>query len=356
MYKSSINKKYLENEKIQSYVRIAIISLVIANILYLQYFSDDIFLENIAQTIFFYPVLVFFFSLLYLYFLNHYPALYQKQRIIIMSVLDVTASVIVMYLSGELSVYYPVLLLWFVAGYGMRYGVEIGYIIYMATIVAWTLLLYFSDFWSHNLDVGLGWLIAYLVIPLYFFKLVKELRKSIFQLHKEVDDSNYKALHDPLTHLPNRIYFDDTLRNYIQNSQQKDHKFALIFIDLDGFKTINDSFGHEVGDLVLVEVSKRISSLDGFTSRLGGDEFVALINFKMENELEKQLEKLMKNLNKECSNPQIKLSASVGIALYPDDATTMYDLKKKSDLAMYKAKEKGKNRYMYFSEIVIRNL
>lgn len=353
MYYNSVNKTYLENEKIQSYIRLTIIMLVIVNILYLQYFSDNPLFEESAQRIFFYPIFILFISLTHLYFLYRNPAFYQKQRIVFMSIVDVTSTVFVMYLAGELSAYYPVLLLWFVAGYGMRYGVEIGYIIYVNVILEWGLLLYYSDFWQQNLEVGFGWLIAYMVIPLYFFKLVKKLHKNIFKLHKEVDDSNYKALHDPLTNLPNRIYFDKTLETYMKNYEKKQHKFALIFIDLDEFKTINDSFGHEVGDNVLVEVSRRICSLDGFITRLGGDEFIALVEYNSKVELDAKLVSLMQTVGAKCLNPNIHISISIGVALYPDDASTMYELKKKADLAMYKAKEKGKNRYVYFSDTLL---
>ena len=271
-----------------------------------------------------------------------------------MSILDVVATVFVMYLAGELSAYYPVLLLWFVAGYGMRYGVKIGYIVYANVLLSWSLLLYYSDFWQQNLEMGFGWLIAFLVIPLYFFKLVAELRSNIFQLHKEVDDSNYKALHDPLTKLPNRTYFNETLKIYMNNYETNNKHFALLFIDIDEFKMINDSFGHEVGDQVLIEVSKRIGSLDAFITRLGGDEFVALLTYNSKDELDKQLVKLMNNIGKKCLNLKIHLSISIGIALYPEDASTMYELKKRADIAMYKAKEMGKNKYIYFSETLLR--
>jgi len=353
LYYNSINKKHLENEKIQSYIRILIILLAAANIVYLQYFSNDISVQNVVQTLFIYPFLVLAISLIHLFFIQKYPALYQRQRIIVMSVVDVSSTVFVMYLAGGLATYYPALFLWFVAGYGMRYGLEIGYIVYVNVIIGWSLLLYFNDFWYQNLDMGLGWLIAYIIIPLYFFKLVKELQNNISQLHKEVDDSNFKALHDPLTKLPNRIYFNKTLEVYMKNYDNKHHKFALIFIDLDEFKMINDTFGHEVGDHVLIEVSKRICSLDGFITRLGGDEFVALVEYNFKDELNTKLINLMNTIRKKCSNPNIHISISIGIALYPDDATTMYELKKKADTAMYKAKEKGKNRYVYFSDTLL---
>jgi len=270
LFAKSIDKNYLESERIQFYLRITIISLVILNLIYLQYFSTNSFLKEHAKEIALYPYLAFVISLMHFYFISHYPYLYQKQRIMIMGLFDVCATVAVMYLAGELAVYYSALLLWFVIGYGMRYGVKIGYFIYLNVLIFWSLLLYFSDFWHQHLDMGFGWLIAYFIIPLYFFKLVNALQTNIYKLHQEVDNSNYKALHDPLTSLPNRVYFNKKLGFYMNEFHKKKQKFALIFIDLDYFKMINDSFGHEVGDNVLVEVSKRISLLDGFITRLGG--------------------------------------------------------------------------------------
>jgi len=352
LHYSSVNKKYLENEKVQSYMRIVIIVLVIINLLYLHYFSEDPLLEERVQKILPYPFIAFFIASSHLYFLYRYPQFYQKQRIILIGVFDVSATIFIMYLAGELSVYYSVLLLWVEIGYGMRYGVTIGYVVYASVLLAWSLLLYSSEFWHHNLDMGLGWLIAYAVIPLYFFKLVKALQQNIVALHKEVDSSNFKALHDPLTNLPNRIYLNETLEFYIT---EKEAKFALVFIDLDGFKEINDSLGHEIGDAVLIEVARRIATLESFSSRLGGDEFVSLVKFKKKDELEEKLKKLMDSMNKECFITQTSLSASVGVALYPEDAITAYDLKKRADLAMYKAKEEGKNRFVYFSKALLRD-
>jgi len=326
--------------------------MVILNILYLQNFSNNPLFHEIAIKVLPYTFIALIISLIHLFVLYKFPSFHQNSRIILMSILDVSVTIWVMYLADELAVYYAALLLWFIIGYGMRFGTYVGYITYINVLIGWSLILVFNRFWNENIETGIGWLIAYTVIPLYFFKLVKELKINIHQLHKEVDISHYQALHDPLTQLPNRIYFNESLEKFVKEYEQKKKKFALLFIDLDGFKDINDSYGHEAGDSILIEASQRIASINGFTSRLGGDEFVSIKQYSSKEELEEILHTLMDNLRKECPNHHdIQLSASVGVALYPDDAKTLYDLKKKSDIAMYKAKEFGRNRYMFYSDI-----
>ncbi|UCN00173.1 GGDEF domain-containing protein [Sulfurimonas sp. SWIR-19] len=342
MVSTHLQKQYVHQEHIQTYFRLFIIAVSVVAITYYTYIEHALSVA-VYKHIMLFPVLMLSLIAVYMYIVYKYPYLFQKQRIVFMSFAETTATGYVMYLSGPLSAYFPALFLWFCIGYGVRYGEKTGMITYGMVLVTWLILLNTSPFWIENRALGLGWLVAYLVIPLYFFKLLQ-------QLHNDVKKFDYKATHDPLTGLPNRFLFDEVLHQSLDKFQKKE--FALIFLDLDGFKEINDSFGHHIGDRVLVEASKRIRQLTNFTARLGGDEFVSLIEFSDIGELKKQIGKLIQNIQKKCPNKEIELSASIGVAIYPDDTLSIYELKKKADQAMYKAKESGKNRYFLYSELL----
>jgi len=158
------------------------------------------------------------------------------------------------------------------------------------------------------------------------------------------------ALYDYLTGLANRLLFADRLRFSIIQAKRKAGKIALMFIDLDNFKPVNDTHGHEAGDLLLKYAAKRIKNCtreSDTVGRIGGDEFVVLLpsNDKAQEAL-KVAEKIRNEINKpfELSGfPPIHISSSIGVALYPEHGSNATRLTKSADVAMYLAKEKGRN-------------
>lgn len=349
--KSDLEREhFLKNEKIQVFLRIGLVSVFILSVFY-AYKTDSNVEYSTFFIIYLLPFLVIFFNLFYyFYFLKYMPFFYQKSRIMFIIVLDVITSVIVMYEIGEFAAYYPGLLLWYIVGYGARYGIRIAYVSYITVIVSWSALLFYSPYWQENIDVGVGWLVAYLVLPLYYFRLISELQKRIELLHEDVDESTFKAGHDSLTQLPNRLLFEQKLQESILEYEKNGKKFALFFIDLDGFKEINDLYGHEMGDKVLVEVARRISNVNDFTARLGGDEFVSVVPYESQEELKERASLLLAKITKACKKNNIHPSASIGVASYPDGAHSLFELKKNSDKAMYEAKQSGKNRVCFYHD------
>jgi diguanylate cyclase len=171
------------------------------------------------------------------------------------------------------------------------------------------------------------------------------------------DEKLYQQAHfDPLTGLPNRLLFIDRLATEIARSQREGAAFALLFVDLDHFKIVNDSFGHPVGDDVLCEASLRIAGATRDTdtvARLGGDEFtVMLTRIKHPREALQIGEKIVARLSREFSLGAEKcfLSASIGIAMYPEDGTSAEVLLKSADTAMYRAKAAGRAQVVFFEE------
>jgi len=166
----------------------------------------------------------------------------------------------------------------------------------------------------------------------------------------------YLASHDSLTRLPNREMFNALLRHSIETAQRHQRRFAVLFIDLDRFKVINDSLGHQAGDALLVELAgrlKRSLRASDVVARLGGDEFVVILG---EAEQASDVERIAHNLLSVLSQPlqvsghEWETTASIGIAMYPADGLDVQTLTKNADMAMYLAKEDGKNGFRFFTK------
>ncbi|MCK1337570.1 EAL domain-containing protein [Bradyrhizobium sp. 38] len=168
----------------------------------------------------------------------------------------------------------------------------------------------------------------------------------------------YLASHDSLTDLPNRETFNGLLREAIDAAQRHDHRFAVLFIDLDRFKVINDSLGHEAGDLLLLEVANRLRGAlraSDVVARLGGDEFVVILDQCGEiDDVQRIATGLLKALAEpmELAGHECHTTASIGIAMYPANGADVQTLTKNADMAMYLAKEDGKNGHRFFSKEV----
>ncbi|MEK9802405.1 MAG: diguanylate cyclase, partial [Curvibacter sp.] len=166
----------------------------------------------------------------------------------------------------------------------------------------------------------------------------------------------FLAFHDPLTGLPNRVLLEDRLEQAIAQAERNHSGVALVFMDLDNFKKINDSLGHAAGDALLREVAARLKGCVRDTdtiSRQGGDEFVLILGglHGAESSLP-VLTKIMETLQEPyaCEGNELATSASLGVALYPQDGASFDILRKKADMAMYRAKEAGRNTYRFFDE------
>ena len=165
----------------------------------------------------------------------------------------------------------------------------------------------------------------------------------------------YLATHDILTDLPNRTMFNELLKFSIQAANRYQRQCAVLFIDLDRFKIINDSLGHEAGDALLVETAARLRSgvrANDIVARLGGDEFLVLLNEISEGcQVADVARHLLSLLGKpmELSGHECRVTASIGIAMFPDDGADEQILMKHADIAMYLAKAEGKNDVRFFS-------
>lgn len=164
----------------------------------------------------------------------------------------------------------------------------------------------------------------------------------------------FQATHDKLTNLPNKRLLDDRIRQQIVFSKRKKEKFAILYLDLDNFKAINDSMGHSAGDFVLILITKRITSIVremDTVARLGGDEFAIIIpEIKGHDEVEILANKILNEARKPffINKNEFVVTISMGIVFYPNDGDSSEELLKKADSAMYGAKKQNKNSYKFY--------
>lgn len=179
-------------------------------------------------------------------------------------------------------------------------------------------------------------------------------KRDITEYKQEMDEVWHQANYDILTNLPNRNLFEDRLDNAVALAEREGRKLALLFIDLDGFKNINDSFGHEIGDLLLKATAERLQSNlrhSDTAARIGGDEFVIILQDSQSIEaVENVAFKILEEVSKELviQDHKVQVTASVGIAIMPRDCTSSNDLLRFADIAMYAAKQKGKNQFCHY--------
>ncbi|PNV84476.1 MAG: hypothetical protein C0627_00790 [Sulfurimonas sp.] len=174
---------------------------------------------------------------------------------------------------------------------------------------------------------------------------------------KEADKKiYYHANYDSLTTLPNRSYFKKQLKSILQESSQNGSKIALFFIDVDKFKEVNDTYGHDVGDKMLVTIAKRLLNSvrkDDIVARIGGDEFVLIAkDIKNTEIIERLALKLQKRIREplEIDTHIFNVTLSIGIAIYPQHGTTSQDLLKNADIAMYEVKKTKKDDFRIYNK------
>lgn len=164
----------------------------------------------------------------------------------------------------------------------------------------------------------------------------------------------YLATHDELTGLPNRMLYMDRLDIAIKKAERTSSKIAVLFVDIDNFKLINDTMGHDVGDILIKQVADllKVCTRAGDTvSRFGGDEFTVILEASGPEEIVAGAQRIVDTLSQPhmLQGKQVFTTASIGISLYPDDANDGQTLLKNADIAMYRAKERGKNSFQFFT-------
>jgi diguanylate cyclase (GGDEF)-like protein len=185
--------------------------------------------------------------------------------------------------------------------------------------------------------------------------ILRAIRYAIERKRSELH-LNYLAQYDPLTEIPNRQYFNDQLDRATARARREGRKVGLLFLDLDQFKTVNDTLGHHAGDSLLKEMADRLRKsvrAGDVIARLGGDEFAILLEglngaLEAETIANSVLDLIAKPF--QVAGRQITVTTSIGITIYPNDNSDTATLLKNADIAMYQAKEKGRNNFKFFTE------
>ncbi len=193
----------------------------------------------------------------------------------------------------------------------------------------------------------LGWL---------SWRLQKERSRVLEERIEHARRVEYLAFHDSLTELPNRAFFSRLLTQEMLQARRYHRSFALLFLDLDRFKTINDSLGHEAGDDLLKEIAARLNRSvrdSDIVARLGGDEFVVLLpEIRVSSEVAPVAEKILSAAARPFTlvGQEFRVTVSIGVTLFPKDGDDEQTLMKNADVAMYHAKEQGKNNFQFYSD------
>jgi diguanylate cyclase (GGDEF)-like protein/PAS domain S-box-containing protein len=212
--------------------------------------------------------------------------------------------------------------------------------------------------WRHQRKDG-----SFMLVDIASHQIEHDGRKVTFALMQDVTERDrlheqlvYQANHDILTGLPNRALLEDRMAQTVAHASRYGHKAALLCLDLDRFKQINDTYGHAIGDVCLQEIARRLSSrvrAVDTVARTGGEEFTVLLQeISQSGDAERVAAEILRGLNEPYRHNgiDIDLSASLGIAIYPDHGTDPSVLWRDADTAMYRAKKSGGNQYMYVSQ------
>lgn len=342
---STQSHERIHNEVIQSYLRICLISFTLVVFLLQNFFGKP--LNNPAAYRFILGYLIW--VLFYFGWIKIRPQLFATQRVMLIMLGDIIATAFAMYLTGELSTLFVAVFLWYIIGYGMRFGLEYAVVATGVTAVSWLLLMFFSPYWSSHLYQSFGWLLAIVIIPAYYFVLVKRLHASLRELNISLAKTEKIASQDNLTRLANRNHFNILTENLLKQARS----LAIFLLDLDNFKSVNDKYGHNAGDQLLMDIAKTLTDCCGencIVGRLGGDEFIIASTEITQDKVCRLADSILKRVA-EVSSEYGQITASIGVCLCPDEAQNMSLAKSCADSAMYLAKKQGKNRYCLSSDI-----
>lgn len=331
----------LVEEKTQAKIRLGFVLIVLIVI------TKAPLLGLAPATTWQYVVMVLFlcWSLGYHFYVKRFPNHHCAVRRFISVFMDLSITALMFVIASELSAIFPAIFLWLIVGYGIRYGTAYSNAAMFGTTIYWALIYQYSPYWNNHHYQCIGWLVAFLLVPLYFFVLVRRLHCSLKKLSIALDRTEHVANYDSLTQLANRSFFDRELQRFDETYNQ----LAVMIMDLDGFKMINDTYGHKEGDEVLIRVAdilRRNCCDDMIIGRLGGDEFIICVGDKERSDIEALCQRLLQQIRSESDRNGL-ITASVGICIYPDSSSDLSQVKGYADAAMYDAKKRGKNRYAF---------
>ena len=292
-------------------------------------------------------------SVLYLSLVSRHKDAYVWRRYLVI-LLDLgVATFLTTYFSAAGIAFYP-LFLWVMIGNGLRYGHQHMQFATLFGLLGFTGAMAGSGFLWAQPTTYIGLMFGLVLMPKFFLVIMNRLAEANVELKAQKEQAEFMATHDVLTGLPNRAYLHSRLEQTLAGSQRNQSKVALAFIDLDGFKSINDSFGHEYGDFLLTQVADAMQMVlrsSDTVARLGGDEFVVVIeDYNDPARIGRVVERLFSCVGRYYTIGEYEtyVTWSCGVALYPNDGKDVHTLLKNADTAMYVAKSRGPNNFAFY--------
>lgn len=269
-----------------------------------------------------------------------YPRISVPRRILSM-LMDIGATTYVLYFLGAIGTPVYGMYLFNACGNGFRFGPRYLYLSSILGLAGFAFVLATNEYWIAHRTMGVGLVIVLIVIPAYFAVLVR-------QLHAALASMRVIATCDALTGLPNRHSFYERLRYTLESAEKNQLQFAVVFVDLDGFKPVNDAQGHAAGDAILKSVARRLEESvrkNDVVARFGGDEFVIILFDVHKTAVPSVVRKIITTVARPhvFNGKTVTLTSSAGIAVYPDNGRSIDELMAHADAAMYSAKRAGKN-------------
>jgi len=346
----------LRQERSQSVVRVAVASVVLLALAGLLLVQEDPLRARNLQAI---SVVFVFWLAAGLWLLW----LWSRQRVGVYTRrvalgFDIVATTAAMILAGKIGAFFYPVYQWIIVGHGVRFGRGTMLAAAALAVVGFGIVIVATPYWHENLFLASGLLVGLIVLPMYLASLLSRLSTLNEQLQQELARTFHSARHDTLTELPNRHTFFEALERMIVQSARIRRGFAVMFIDLDDFKDINDRYGHLAGDRILAAIAARLMGCcreNDMAARFGGDEFALLAEGIGDRESAaitagRIAEAIAEDIAIDEANA-ISMTASIGISLFPLDGESPAELTHAADLAMYAIKRAGKKGHACFADL-----
>lgn len=336
----------IKQEFSQGLVRLGLVTAVLALLTGLLALEGDAVAEGYRRA-FRIAATYWVFSLIWVGWLwrSRNPSMLRRCLVL---VADLACCSYTIHVAGELGAFFYPVYLWIIAGHGIRYGARFLISGMILSVVGFGLVLALTPYWQSARLTGAGLLLGLIVLPLYQLMLLRRLQSVNQRLSLELNKTMHAASHDTLTGLANRGYFFQRLEEEIARAKRYKSHFAVLFIDLDGFKDINDRLGHQAGDEVLQQTAARLRTVcreTDLAARFGGDEFALIVAGVGDCEAVREPARRVADAVR-CPIPwrdeELHLTASVGVSVFPSDGATPDELTHHADLAMYHVKRQGK--------------
>jgi diguanylate cyclase (GGDEF)-like protein len=249
--------------------------------------------------------------------------------------------------------FYP-LFLWVMIGNGLRYGPHYLQVATLFGLLGFSGAMAASGFLWSQPGSYIGLMFGLVLMPKFFLVMTGRLAVANRELQAQKEQAEFMATHDVLTGLPNRAYLHTRMEQVLARARRHGRQVAVAFIDLDSFKSINDSFGHEYGDFLLSQVADAMRGVlraDDTVARLGGDEFVVVIeDYNDPARIGRVIERLFSCVGRyyRIGEYETYVTWSCGVVIYPGDGDDVHTLLKHADTAMYAAKDRGPNNYAFY--------